>query len=320
MTGGIIYQVAGDGTLTRMMPGQPANESEIQKMIADHPEMVTGSGDSLLLIQRECAIADKTDGSSRWSLDHLFVNREARPVLVEVKQASNTQLRREVIGQLVEYAANAVVYWTRDTIRASFLKTCADDEDVAAETLRTFLEGGDDQAGVFDPDLFWNRVEANLRAGELTMVIVADQIPRELIRIVEFLNEQMDATVQAVELRWFVADNGMKTLVPRIIGATERAAGKKLTSDARGPNEYWVCLKETYPTLLQGKPWRDRTQDFFNIRTRDPKIVIGCKFVQDALKLHCYFDYKSANTAYAVAKENRQTAMSGPVDLLPCEQ
>lgn len=304
MAGSIIYQIAGDGTLTRMMPGQPASENEIQEMIASHPEMVTGSDDSLLLIQRECAIADKTDGSWRWSLDHLFVTREARPVLVEVKQASNTQLRREVVGQLVEYAANAVVYWTRDTIRTSFLKTCDDNEDVAAERLRDFLEGVE-QTGPFEPDLFWNRVEANLRAGELTMVVVADQIPRELTRIVEFLNEQMDATVQAVELRWFVAENGMKTLVPRIIGATERAAGKKVASDDRGPNEYWVRLKETHPMLLQGKPWRDRAQDFFTLRSGDPKIVIGCKFVQDNLKLHCYFDYRRANIAYAVAKECR---------------
>lgn len=305
MAGGIIYQIAGDGTLTRMTPGQPASESEIQEMIANHPEMVTGSDDSLLLIQRECAIADKTDGGWRWSLDHLFVTRDARPVLVEVKQASNTQLRREVIGQLVEYAANAVVYWTRETIRASFLKTCDDNEEVAAQALRSFLEESDGESGGAEPDLFWNRVEANLRAGELTMVIVADQIPRELVRIVEFLNEQMDATVQAVELRWFVADNGMKTLVPRIIGATERAAGKKQDAASLGPNEYWVELKRKYPDLVRGAPWQNRAQDFFSLRTGRPKIVVGCRFVGDELKVFAYFDYEQAKVAFATIEKHK---------------
>jgi hypothetical protein len=138
------------------------------------------------------------------------------------------------------------------------------------------------------------------------MVIVADQIPRELVRIVEFLNEQMDAAVQAVELRWYSADNGAKTLVPRIIGATERAAGKKLTAESRGPNEYWVQLKKAYPKLVQGSPWRDRQQNFFNLRSGNPTIVIGCKFVQNVLKLYAYFDYKHAKTAYYAVKDHKR--------------
>ncbi|MES2120354.1 MAG: DUF4268 domain-containing protein [Pseudomonadota bacterium] len=305
MQGGIIYQVGADGTLTRMKPGQPANEDEIQRMIANHPEMVAGSDEPLLLVERECAISDKAEGSGRWSLDHLFVTRDARPVLVEVKQASNTQLRREVVGQLVEYAANAVVHWNRDSIRANFVACCGGDEEAASESLRNFLGEGSDQTGSSDPEQFWNRVEANLRAGELSMVIVADQIPRELVRIVEFMNEQMHASVQAVELRWYVADSGMKTLVPRIIGATERAASNKLSPQSRGPNEYWIRLKQEFPSLVRGAPWKDRAQNFYNLRSGEPTIVVGCRFVQNNLKLHSYFDYKQAKVAYEVVKRHQ---------------
>jgi hypothetical protein len=304
MNRGIIYQVASDGTLTRMTPGKPANEDEIQHMIASHPEMVTGSDDKLLLIEREFSISDKLDGSGRWSLDHLFVTRDARPVLVEVKQASNTQLRREVVGQLLEYAANAVVHWTRDDIIQSFGRGY-ESEDAASEALDEFLRQGGSEQEVSDYDLFWQRVEANLRAGELLLVIVADEIPRELARIVEFLNEQMQATVQAVELRWFTSDTGTKTLVPRLIGATERAAGKKLTSDDGAANEYWVTLKQQHPDLVKGSPWKGRSQDFFSLRTGQPKIVIGCRFVGNELKLHAYFDYDGAKTAYQVAERHQ---------------
>jgi hypothetical protein len=45
--------------------------------------------------------------------------------------------------------------------------------------------------GPQEPDAFWRQVDANLRAGRVRMVFVADRIPPELRRIVEFLNEQM---------------------------------------------------------------------------------------------------------------------------------
>jgi len=57
------------------------------------------------------------------------------------------------------------------------------------------------------------------------MVFVADVIPPELRRIVEFLNSQMDpAEVLAVEIKQFVGQ-GLKTLVPRVIGQTRKKGG-----------------------------------------------------------------------------------------------
>lgn len=59
------------------------------------------------------------------------------------------------------------------------------------------------------------------------MLFVADQIPNELKRIVEFLNEQMDpAEVLALELRQFEGE-GLKTLVPIVYGQTQEAQQNK---------------------------------------------------------------------------------------------
>jgi len=83
---------------------------------------------------------------------------------------------------------------------------------------RTFRVG-DDQ----DTDDFWQQVKTNLQAGRVRLVFVADSIPTELRRIVEFLNTQMDpAEVLAIEVKQFVG-SGMKTLVPRVLGQTEAA-------------------------------------------------------------------------------------------------
>ena len=55
-----------------------------------------------------------------------------------------------------------------------------------------------------DPEALWQQVKTNLQAGRIRMLFVADKIPAELRRIVEFLNEQMNpAEVLALELRQF---------------------------------------------------------------------------------------------------------------------
>jgi hypothetical protein len=59
------------------------------------------------------------------------------------------------------------------------------------------------------------------------MVFVADIIPPELRRIVEFLNGQMDpAEVLALEVRQFVGQ-GLKALVPKVVGQTAVAQRAK---------------------------------------------------------------------------------------------
>jgi hypothetical protein len=56
---------------------------------------------------------------------------------------------------------------------------------------------------------------------------VADSIPPELRRVVEFLNQQMDpAEVLAVEIRQY-AGGSLKTLVPRAMGQTAEALSRK---------------------------------------------------------------------------------------------
>src|SRR6266508_697252 len=53
-----------------------------------------------------------------------------------------------------------------------------------------------------EPDQFWQAVKVNLQAGRVRLVFVADRIPPELRRVIEFLNAQMDpAEVLGVEIK-----------------------------------------------------------------------------------------------------------------------
>jgi len=218
---GGIYLRDGDDLVE--MTEQPYDSEDIlQELLAKYPNLLAGdqmdSSDPRrwLLVSREMGLpSDELEGG-RWSVDHLFLDQEGIPTLVEVKRSSDTRLRREVVGQLLEYAANAVLYWPVERIAEEFANECERRDADPDEELRR-LAGTD-----IDADTFWGRVRTNLQAGRVRLVFVADVIPRELRRIVEFLNEQMNpADVFAVEVKQFAGGNS-QALVPRLIGATER--------------------------------------------------------------------------------------------------
>ncbi|MBO0885162.1 MAG: hypothetical protein J2P17_33500, partial [Mycobacterium sp.] len=132
--------------------------------------------------------------------------------LVEVKRAADTRARREVVAQMLDYAANGSRHWPAQLLRRLFEQTCVAGGKVPAEELAGPL-------GVQDPDAFWTGVGENLLAGRLRMLFVADQISVELRAIVEFLNRQMTpCEVLAVELRRHTSADGVEVLVPAVYG------------------------------------------------------------------------------------------------------
>lgn len=191
-------------TLIPMRQASFATEDDFQTLLANFPELLVGdqidaaSPRRFVLVAREQSIADQEGGGGRWSVDHLFLDQDGIPTLVEVKRSSDTRIRREVIGQMLDYAANAVVHWPVQNLRDRFEARCQRDGVEPADALRDAL-GWEDEG-----DDFWSRVDTNLQAGKVRLLFVADVIPRELRRVVEFLNVQMSpAEVLAIELRQY---------------------------------------------------------------------------------------------------------------------
>jgi hypothetical protein len=226
-----LFLLKGEDSLTKMNLAQFANEDIFQKILARFPDLLTdadfgeGTPRRWMLIGREAGVTDKEGGSARWSLDHLFLDQDGVPTLVEVKRATDTRARREVVAQMLDYAANAVNWWRIEEIVKLFEESCKEQELDPLECLGNLL-------GTSAPDAesFWRSVQANLSSGRIRLIFVADHIAPELERIVEFLNEQMNpATVVALELRPFQS-GADRILSPRLIGVTSRAAAQKAVS------------------------------------------------------------------------------------------
>ena len=157
------------------------------------------------------------------------------PTIVEVKRSSDTRIRREVVGQLLEYAANIDVYWPSDRIRSLAVEQHGSTENLERAILELLcFDAESDTANIIES--FWSQVEENLRIGKLRLLIVADELPREVRRIIEFLNAKMiDVEVLGIELRQYVGDK-LRAMVPRVIGQTEatrRAKGARTVPSKR---------------------------------------------------------------------------------------
>lgn len=232
MAGGIYLRQGED--LVAMTEQPYESEDLLQGLLEKHPALLAGDQHEdeprrWLLLAREASLASDESGGGRMSVDHLFVDQHGVPTLVEVKRSSDTRIRREVVGQMLDYAANAVVCWQLERLRAGFEAACMAKGQQTEEILAGFMDEED------EPEDFWQRVKTNLAAGNLRLVFVADQIPSELRRIVEFLNGQMTRTeVLAVEVKQYVDSEGHhQTLVPRLVGQTEAARQVKGRAEGR---------------------------------------------------------------------------------------
>lgn len=229
-----IFLLKDSGGLEKV-PVQPYDSEDLlQSLIAEYPELL--AGDQInpdepvrwILIKREAGVPDGELQGSRWAADHLLLDQNAIPTFVETKRSSDTRIRREVVGQMLDYAANAQRYWPTDHIRSMAMIQHGGPEAASAVMMK--LLGLDSaESAATEMEAYWAKVEENLHDGRVRLLFVADRLPAELRRVIEFLNDQMDkAEVLGIELVQYAGSN-IKALVPRLIGQTEVNREKKQT-------------------------------------------------------------------------------------------
>lgn len=223
-------------------------EEILQELVARYPDLLPG--DQIdpeyprrwLLINREMGIPDTEDAGNRWSLDHLFLDQDAIPTFVECKRSQDTRIRREVVAQMLEYAAHGIAYWPIDQLRQAATETASANGSGLDEAVLALIDADDED----EVQVFWDQVETNLKNGIVRLLFVADEIPPELRRLVEFLNEKLQGIeVLAVEIKQFLG-GGQEAWVSRIIGQTEAIRKQKSANKrVRATKLEWDSFQKT---------------------------------------------------------------------------
>lgn len=205
-------------------------EDALQTILQEYPQIIPGkqidpSSDDpprFHLLRREMPVGS-------WSLDHLYVDQKGVLTLVETKLIQNPQSRREVIGQMVEYAANALEKWGNEKARRYAIEFWSKmGKDLDEELKKSFGEE-------IDLTSFWATVEENLQNGHIRLIIAADELWPEVRRMIEYMNSEMrNAEVLGLELKCYGDDQEKLVLVPLIVGQSQvnvdrRSAGEPVT-------------------------------------------------------------------------------------------
>ncbi len=252
MTKAKIFLVGeSEDDLVPMEESSYVEEAHLQELLVRYPDLLPGDQITpdaprrWLLVAREMAVpGDDAEETGRWSLDHLFLDQDGIPTFVECKRASDTRARREVVAQMLDYAANGTAYWGMDRLRQAAAETAQGQGKNLDEEILSLVEG-EDQLAV---EAYWQTVEDNLEAGRVRLLFVLDRTPKELRRLVEFMNEKMaDVQVLAVEIKQYLSTDGQRAVVPRALGVSARRG--RGTESRRRPIDRETFLNSCAPEI-----------------------------------------------------------------------
>lgn len=176
-------------------------ESHLQEVLAGQPSLLPGVSSSPV------AVRELQTGAG--PLDVVVIDAEGQLTLVECKLASNAQIRREIVGQVLDYAS---ALW-----RMSFEQLDTRWRQRHPNTLGIIEALG---AEAEEATSIEAAVTENLRLGRFNVVLAVDEINDGLRRIVEFLNDRTAADLSVVTMELRYARHGdVEMLVPTVFGA-----------------------------------------------------------------------------------------------------
>jgi hypothetical protein len=154
------------------------DEAALHQLIESAPELLPLAGaPRLVVLGREVQLGGGY-------ADLLAVEHWGRLTLVEVKLARNAEARRAVVAQILAYAAylrGISLHTLQEELLSSQLGMRGH------TTISALVESETDQEGSFNTDGFEEALQGTLRDGRFRLVLVLDDAPAELIRLVGYL-------------------------------------------------------------------------------------------------------------------------------------
>jgi len=215
-----------DGTGWRILnPKGFPDEAALHTLVEEAPQLLPLSGTpKLAIIGREVHL-----GSGY--ADLLGAEPSGRLAIIEVKLAKNAEARRAVVAQVLTYAAY-LRGMTREALEqvvlAAYLK--GREHESLDQLLMAAVQDGSFDAPAFDAGL-----RANLADGRFRLVLVLDEAPTELIRLVGYLEQTADLVIDLITVSSYGLGD-QRVLVPQRVDPErqEQVPVAKASAPAQG--------------------------------------------------------------------------------------
>lgn len=207
----ILIRSGGGGWSEPTLTGYE-NEASLQQLIAGHPSLIPGVSAR--------AVACREFSSGVGPADVVILDESGDLTLIECKLTTNPQIRREIVGQVLDYASR--LWGMRvDEFEAKWRRASKSD----VSPLSAFDDDGADTR---------ERLAENLAAGRMRLVLAVDQVNDDLKRIVEYLNSITLGEVSVFVMEFQRAQrDGVEVLMPTAYGAELAGAKGRRESAVR---------------------------------------------------------------------------------------
>ncbi len=190
------------------------SEAELQSLILHQPTLIPGIGMDAVVVEEMQSGAGPTD--------ICIVSAQGDITIIECKLASNAEVRRKIVGQVLDYASQIWQMsfhefdnrWKQRNQGVGIVEALGTNESALPAT-----------------------ISKNLAEGRFDLILAVDRINADLRRIVEYLNHisRPETTITAFELR-YAKHGDTEILVPAVYGA-ELAAAK--TGSSGTATNHW---------------------------------------------------------------------------------
>lgn len=218
--------------VSREAEGVARREDVLRDLLFAHPAMLPLS-DIDPGIGRVVAVAKELVIPDVGRIDALLVDDRGRLVVVECELWRNPQARREVVGQILDYARELALFSYEDLQRQVSSAT-GRPGNVLYELVR-------DAGGTIDEARFVDQVSRDLRAGRFLLVIVGDGITEGTQRIGEYLRANAGlgfgfGMIEMAQYRFVDPASGVERVIvqPRLIARTTTIERSVIRNEAAG--------------------------------------------------------------------------------------
>ena len=213
----ILMRSGGIGKWKKITEQKFENEAALQNILYESPEIIPIDKLGENVAKPKVFIKEAgLPGSG--NTDLIGIDKEGGISIIECKLATNSEIRRKVIGQLLEYAA---YLWQLTYEKFDIICSRAEKwgEKHLADVMRGIIEEETNEP--WSEEDFRYRISSSLEKGDFRLVIAVDSLNDELRRIIQFLNTRRDQALKiyALEMRQFSA-SGHQLLVPELFGVS----------------------------------------------------------------------------------------------------